>query len=103
VLRRAGGRCRLDVITQKSFLFRMYSRGSFQLEILAFRHQLRVLQPARPVRLRLSKRDRCLWVLLFLVWTGWRTSLVIVKPETCAPQKLDPTEISVICQRYVFY
>jgi putative transposase len=58
------------------------SRAVLQLEILALRHQLQVLQRARPVRLRLFKMDRCLWVMLSRIWTGWRASLVIVKPET---------------------
>jgi putative transposase len=39
-------------------------------------------QRGRPGRLRLSKTDRCLWVVLFRIWSGWRTSLVIVKPAT---------------------
>jgi hypothetical protein len=32
--------------------------------------------------LRLAKADRWLWSLLSRMWTGWRTALVIVKPET---------------------
>jgi hypothetical protein len=32
--------------------------------------------------MRLAKTDRCLWGLLSHIWTGWRTALVIVKPET---------------------
>jgi putative transposase len=31
---------------------------------------------------RLAKTDRCLWVLLARLWTGWHTALVIVKAET---------------------
>ena len=58
------------------------SRAALQLEILALRHQLQVLQRTRPARLRLFKTDRYLWVMLSRIWTGWRTSLVIVKPET---------------------
>jgi hypothetical protein len=59
-----------------------HSRAALQLEILALRHQLQVLQRARPRRVRLAKTDRCLWILLSRIWTGWRTALVIVKPET---------------------
>jgi transposase InsO family protein len=59
-----------------------HSRASLQLEILALRHQLEVLQRTRPRRLRLAKPDRWLWNLLARIWTGWRTALVIVKPET---------------------
>ena len=60
----------------------MRSRAVLQLEILAFRHQLQVLQRTRPARLRLFKTDRFLWVMLSRIWTEWQTSLVIVKPET---------------------
>ena len=58
------------------------SRAALQLEVLALRHQLQVLQRTRPRRLRLTKTDRWLWVGLFRIWTGWRTALVIVQPET---------------------
>jgi hypothetical protein len=58
------------------------SRGALQLEVLALRHQLQVLQRTRPRRLRLTKADRWLWGQLSRIWTGWRTALVIVKPET---------------------
>jgi hypothetical protein len=34
------------------------------------------------VRLQLATTDRCVWVMLSRLWTGWRTALVIVKPET---------------------
>jgi putative transposase len=59
-----------------------HSRAALQLEILALRHQLQVLQRTRPRRLRLATTDRCVWVMLSRLWTGWRTALVIVKPET---------------------
>src|SRR5712691_4082298 len=58
------------------------SRVAIELEVLALRHQLQVLQRSRPRRLRLAKTDRWLWVVLSGLWTGWRTALVIVKPET---------------------
>src|SRR3989442_4312199 len=59
-----------------------HSRAALHLEILALRHQLQVLQRSRPRRLRLAKADRCLWAWLSAAWSGWRTALVIVKPET---------------------
>jgi hypothetical protein len=59
-----------------------YSRAALELEILALRHQLLVLQRTRLRRVRLAKTDRCFWALLSRIWTGWRTALVIVKPET---------------------
>jgi putative transposase len=58
------------------------SRAALQLEVLALRHQLHVLQRSRPRRLRLAQADRWLWVVLSRVLKGWRTTLVIVKPET---------------------
>lgn len=58
------------------------SRAALQLEVLALRHQLQVLQRSRPRRLRLAQADRLLWVWRSNVWTEWRAALVIVKPET---------------------
>src|SRR5919201_5803943 len=58
------------------------SRAALHLEILALRHQLQVLQRTRPGRLHLANADRWLWAWLSAVWSGWRTALVIVKPET---------------------
>jgi hypothetical protein len=58
------------------------SRAALQLEILALRHQLHVLQRRRRRRLRLTQTDRLLWVWLSSVWTPWRSALMIVKPDT---------------------
>src|SRR6266852_5254645 len=58
------------------------TRAELQAEILALRHQLAVLQQAAPRRLRLSRADRLLWVLLSRVWTGWRPTIQIVQPAT---------------------
>jgi putative transposase len=59
------------------------SRAALQAEILALRRQLFVLQRAnRDRNLRLGVADRLLWVWLSRLWSGWRSALVIVKPET---------------------
>jgi putative transposase len=58
------------------------SHAALQLELLALRHQLQVLQRSRPCRVRLSKADRWLWVGLSRVWSRWRAALVIVQPDT---------------------
>ncbi len=59
------------------------SRAALQLEVLALRHQLQVLNRSRrPQRARLMRADRWLWVWGSRVWTEWRTNVVIVKPET---------------------
>jgi len=67
------------VFTSLSALFR--SRAALQLEILALRHQLCVLQRSvkRP---KLTPADRFFWARLSQFWMAWRSALVIVKPET---------------------
>jgi transposase InsO family protein len=57
------------------------SRAALQLEDLALRHQLGVLRRSvkRP---KLTCADRLLWIWLCELWIDWRSSLVIVKPET---------------------
>jgi hypothetical protein len=57
------------------------SRAALQIEILALRHQLGVLQRSvnRP---RLTKTDRLFWAWLSQGWADWRSAIVIVKPET---------------------
>jgi len=60
-------------------LFR--SRVALQLEILALRHQLRILQRSGK-RPKLSASDRYLWARLSQFWSGWRSALLIVQPET---------------------
>jgi len=58
------------------------SRVALHLEVLALRHQLLVLERSRRRRPRLGRADRWLWACLSRVWSGWRTALVIVKPDT---------------------
>ncbi len=56
-------------------------RTALQLEILALRHQLGVLQRSvkRP---KLTTVDRFLWAWLSAVWTDWQPSAIIMKPAT---------------------
>ena len=58
------------------------SRMALHFEVLALRHQLQVPQRSQPRRLHVARADRWLWAWLSGVWSGWRTALVIVKPET---------------------
>jgi putative transposase len=58
------------------------SRSALQLENLALRHQIGVLQRSTKRRPRLTPVDRLVWVWLSRVWNGWRSTLAIVKPET---------------------
>lgn len=59
-----------------------FTRATLQLEILALRQQLQILEQSRGRRLRLTRFDRLFWVGLSQVWPQWRAALVIVKPET---------------------
>jgi transposase InsO family protein len=58
------------------------SRAALQLEVIALRHQLGVLQRNQRTRIRLSRLDRALWVLLYRLWSGCLGAVVIVKPDT---------------------
>ena len=58
------------------------SRLDLQLEILALRHQIGVLERSVHKRPRLTSTDRLLWVSLSRFWRHWRSALLIVKPET---------------------
>ena len=58
------------------------SRAALELENLALRHQIGVLQRSVRKRPRLTPLDRLLWVWLFAIWSDWCSALAIVKPET---------------------
>ena len=72
----------LFVIGLGTFLRAMLlGSATIALENLALRHQLGV--PQRSVRRpRLARRDWILWVWLYRLWTGWRSSLISVRPAT---------------------
>ncbi len=59
----------------------MVSRAKLSLELLALRQQLAIFQRTiqRP---RIRKRDRLFWVGFSRIWKDWRSTLIIVKPET---------------------
>jgi transposase InsO family protein len=56
-------------------------RTALVAENVALRQQLAVLQVSMK-RPKLRKRDRLFWVWLSRLWSGWRSCLMIVKPET---------------------
>ena len=58
------------------------SRAAMELENLALRHQLGVLQRSARKRPRLTAGDRLLWVWLSRIWSDWRSVLVMVQPDT---------------------
>jgi len=63
-----------------SSIFR--SRAGLELENLALRYQIGVLQRSAKKRPKLTRGDRLLWVWLSRIWSDWRSTVVIVKPET---------------------
>jgi putative transposase len=58
------------------------SRAALQLENVALRHQIGVLQRSAKKRLSLNNADRLFWAGLSRLWPEWRSALKIVKPET---------------------
>jgi hypothetical protein len=62
--------------------FRVRSRASLELELVALRHQVTVLRRQRPGQLRLFATDRLLWVWLYRVWPQVLNATVLVKPAT---------------------
>ena len=58
------------------------SRAALELEILALRHQIGVLQRSAVKRPKLTTGDRLLWICLSRLWRNWHSTLAIVKPET---------------------
>src|ERR1700737_5034031 len=51
------------------------------LENLALRQQLAVLKRSQ-TRLKIKQQDRVFWSWLSRTWSGWRATLIIVKPAT---------------------
>ena len=62
--------------------FRVRSRASLELEVVALRHQVAVLRRQRSGRLRLFCADRLLWVWLYRIWPRALHAMVLVKPAT---------------------
>jgi hypothetical protein len=62
--------------------FRVRSRASLELEVVALRHQVAVLRRQRSGRLRLFRADRLLWVWLYRIWPQALHAMVLVKPAT---------------------
>src|SRR5215470_2873601 len=58
------------------------SRAAVELENLAQRHQIGVLQRSAAKRAKLTSGDRLFWICLSRLWRDWRSALAIVKPET---------------------
>src|SRR6516225_6098703 len=57
-------------------------RAALQLENMALRHQIGLLQRSAAKRPKLTSGDRLFWICLSRLWRDWRSALAIVKPET---------------------
>ena len=62
--------------------FRVRSRLTLELELVALRHQLTVLRRQCPGRPQLFSADRLLWVWLYRIWPKVLDAIVLVKPAT---------------------
>src|SRR5436190_24112572 len=69
------------VVVLRSLALICCGHRAVALENLALRQQLAVFK--RTVqRPPLRHRDRLFWVLLAHAWGGWRTALIVVRPDT---------------------
>jgi hypothetical protein len=74
---------KLILMMLRSVLRSLRTQAAMQAEIIALRHQVVVLQRTQnKKRLILHRADRWVWVWLSQLWSGWRSALIIVKPET---------------------
>jgi len=73
----------LEVLFSFLSSLRVYFQSSadLQLELIALRHQITVLQRKTP-KPRLKPAGRRLWAWLSRFWSRWQSALVIVKPDT---------------------
>ena len=62
--------------------WRIRSRAELELELIALRHQLAILNRQRAGRPRLCSVDRLVWVWLYRVWPRCLETMVLVKPAT---------------------
>ena len=62
--------------------FRVRSRASLELEVIALRHQLGVLKRRRRGRARFFFADRLLWIWLCQIWPQAVNAMVLIKPTT---------------------
>jgi hypothetical protein len=65
----------------RTIVLALCERVHLALETMALRHQLAVLARSA-TRPRCSPVDRCVWVLLSMVWSRWQEALTIVQPDT---------------------
>jgi hypothetical protein len=82
------------------FEFRVRSRATLELELIALRHQVTVLRRQRPGRPQLSSLDRVLWVWLYRIWPQVIDAMLLVKPATVAGNIVAFPEVGGLHHRY---
>ena len=65
----------------RTIVLALCERVHLALTTMALRHQLAVLARSA-TRSQCSPVDRCVWVLLSMVWSRWQEALTIVQPGT---------------------
>ncbi len=65
-----------------AFLTRFKARARLEVEVLALRHQVNILNRTAPKRVRFIGFDRLLFVWLYRLWPELLGSVTIVRPET---------------------
>ena len=72
-----------SILALAAAVFGSFFKGkrALVLENLALRQQLAVYKRVQK-RPRLGSTDRAFWVWLFKIWDGWKTPLILVRPET---------------------
>src|SRR2546426_153878 len=68
-------------ILLRTFRSAVRTRRELALENLALRQQLAVWKARQP-RPGLTEMDRIFWIVLARLWKNWRSSLLVVRPET---------------------
>lgn len=64
------------------FTFRFRSRASLELEVIALRHQLKIMRFHHSKNIRVAGEDRILWIFLYRIWSGVARVMMVVKPKT---------------------
>jgi hypothetical protein len=71
--------------------FRVRSRASLELELVALRHQVTVLRRQRLGQLRLFSTDRLLWVWLYRVWPQVLNATVVCTENSVRRRRRERT------------
>ena len=72
----------ISLTTLLATLSSIRSRAALELENLALRHQIGVLQRSARKRPKWTSADLLLWIFLSRFSRDWRSALAIIKPET---------------------